>query len=297
VREVTTSVRSAAGELRAVVHYPDIAGSLPGLVLVDGAGDSAADEWGEQPATFGGCGAVVLTHDKPGCGRSPGDWRDQTLADRANDTLAALEVLRNQPGVDQGRVGLLGISQGGWVSYLAASLAPQAVRHLVVISGPGMSGIEQERYRIGRAVNGDPEALAWVDERGRRLLSGEDPAAISARQLGYAGRPWYDQACAYYGPDMLPFYARIAGFDPADVFPDVRCPVFAAFGGADTSVPVGRSVAVLSELLPGDPRHALAVFPGADHGLMPAAWDKTVPYAAQLAPGFLAMLTGWLAIQ
>jgi hypothetical protein len=30
---------------------------------------------------------------------------------------------------------------------------------------------------------------------------------------------------------------------------------------------------------------------------MAAAWDKMAPYAAQLAPGFLAMLTGWLATQ
>jgi hypothetical protein len=295
MRQVTTSVSSTSGELRALVHYPGLAGPLPGMVLVDGAGDSAADEWGEQPATFGGCGAVVLTHDKPGCGGSPGDWREQDLTDRASDTLAALEVLRNQPGVDPGRIGLLGISQGGWVSYLAASLAPRAVQHLVVISGPGVHGLEQERYRIGLAVNGDPGALAWVDERAGLLLAGEDPAVISARQLSYAGQPWYEAACAHYGPDLLPFYVRIAGFDPADVLPDVRCPVFASFGGADASVPVGRSVAVLNERLPSDPRHALAVFPGADHGLMLAPWDRTAPYAPQLAPGFLPMLTAWLA--
>lgn len=295
MRETTLSVATAAGELRAIVHDPGTPGPLPGVVLVDGAGDSTADGWGEQPATFGGCGAVVLTHDKPGCGGSPGDWRDQTLADRARDSLAALETLRRQPGVDPGRVGLLGISQGGWVAYLAASQAPQAVRQVVAISGPGVSVADQERYRIACAVNGDEEALAWVDERARRLLAGEDPASVAARQRAFAGRSWYELACGPYTPEMLPFFARIGGFDPAAVLPGVRCPVFAAFGGADTSVPVPRSVAVLSELLPGDPRHAIAVFPGADHGLMPVTSDETTPYAARLAPGFLAMLTHWLA--
>jgi uncharacterized protein len=295
MHETTSSVVTPAGELRAIVHYPDAAGPLPGVVLVDGAGDSAADGWEEQTATFSGCGAVVLTHDKPGCGGSPGDWRDQTLTDRARDSLAALEVLRRQPGVDPGRVGLLGISQGGWVSYLAASHAPQAVRHIVAISGPGVSAAEQERYRIACAVNGDDEALAWVDERARRLLAGENPASVLALQRGYSDRPWYDRACGHYGSETLAFFARIAGFDPATVLPDVRCPVFAAFGGADTSVPVPRSVAVLSELLSGNPAHAIAVFPDADHGLMPGTADQTVSYAAQLAPGFLAMLTNWLA--
>ena len=70
--------------------------------------------------------------------------------------------------------------------------------------------------------------------------------------------------------------------------------MFAAFGGADDSVPVARSVAVLSDLLPGDPRHALAVFPDVGHGLLPAGYDRAIPYSAKLAPGFLAMLTEWL---
>jgi dienelactone hydrolase len=295
MRETVTSVRTAMGDMRAVVYYPSSDGPLPGIVLVDGAGDSVADDWGAQPATFGGCGAVILTHDKPGCGGSPGDWHDQTLADRASDSLAALEVLRHQPGVDPGRVGFLGISQGAWVSYLAASMAPRAVRHIVTISGAGVSPAEQERYRIACNVDGDEEALAWVDERMRRLLAGDDPAAISASQSAYADRPWYAGACEHYGPEMLPFFIRNAGFDPAAVFPEVRCPVFAAFGGADTSVPPRRSVAVLNDLLPSDPRHAIAVYPDVGHGLLPAGYDRTIPYSAQLAPGFLAMLTEWLA--
>ncbi len=296
MRVTMMPVAAAAGDLRAMVHYPDAAGMLPGVVLVDGGGDSTAEGWAEQTAAFAACGAVVLTHDKPGCGGSPGDWRDQSLADRARDSLAALEVLRCQPGVDPGRVGLLGISQGGWVSYLAASLAPQAVRQVVTVSGPGVSAADQERYRIACAVHGDREALAWVDERSRRLLAGEDPALVLARQREYADRPWYDLACGGYEPEKnLAFFARIARFDPATVLPDVRCPVFAAFGGADTSVPVPRSVAVLSEMLPASPAHAVAVFPDADHGLMPGTTDETTPYPARLAPGFLTMLTSWLA--
>jgi uncharacterized protein len=296
MHEITTTVATAAGNLRAVVLSPDADKPLPGIVLVDGSGDSVADDWGEQPATFAGCGAVVLTHDKPGCGGSPGDWRDQTLVDRARESLAALEVLRGQPGVDPDRVGLLGISQGGWVSYLAASLAPAAVRQLVTISGAGVSPAEQERYRIACAVDGDAEALAWVDERTARLLAGENPASILASQRAHADRTWFPLACDVYDdPQLLAFVSRGIGFDPAYVLPAVRCPVFAAFGAADRIVPVRRSVAMLNALLPADSRHAMAVFPRADHYLYTAEPDPELPYARQLATGFLAMLTDWLA--
>jgi dienelactone hydrolase len=71
---------------------------------------------------------------------------------------------------------------------------------------------------------------------------------------------------------------------------------FAAFGGADTSVPAGRSAAILSSLLPSDPQHALAVYPGADHNLFITEPDPAVPLADQLAPGFMQMLAAWLKV-
>ena len=288
MRETVASVHTAMGELRALVRCPDEGDVLlPGVVLVDGAGEGTAEDWGEYPERLTGFGAVVLSHDKPGCGGSPGDWREQTLEDRAWETLAAVEVLRAQPGVDASRVGMLGVSQGGWVSLLAASLAPEAISQVVTVSGPGVSVAEQERYRLMRSVDGDPEAMAWVDERAGRISAGEDPQSIIDRQVAYADRPWYAAATmAYDDPVLLRFGQRIVGFDPASVLPEVRCPVFAAFGGADESVPVPASVVAFANLLPESDRHALAVFPGAGHGLS---------VNGQLAPGFLAMLRAWLA--
>ena len=77
--EEWTSVPSAAGDLRALTWIPEAAGPLPGIVLVDGSGDGACDDWGEWPERFVACGAVVLAHDKPGCGGSPGNWLEQTF--------------------------------------------------------------------------------------------------------------------------------------------------------------------------------------------------------------------------
>jgi pimeloyl-ACP methyl ester carboxylesterase len=294
-RIVVTSVATAAGELRALIHRPDGDHPLPGVVLVDGAGEGTADGWGRWPAAIAGCGAVVLAHDKPGCGGSPGDWREQTFENRAVETLAAVEVLREQPGVDPGRVGMLGISQGGWVAYLAASLAPERISQLVSVAGPGVSAVEQERFRIACATGGDAEALAWVDERARRIGAGADPASIISAQRAYADRPWFAAASEHYDdPEFLNFAARNFSFDPATVLPKVRCRVFAAFGGADTSVPVARSAAILSQLLPANPQHALAIFPDGDHNLFITERNENTPLGSQLAPGFLPMLDAWL---
>jgi len=298
-------VPAAAGELRALIQVPDGATTpLPGLVLVDGSGEGAADDWGEWPGRFLDCEAVVLTYDKPGCGGSPGDWLSQTFLDRAHESLSALRVLRAHPAVAGQSVGLLGFSQGGWVSLLAASLDEQLVDFVVSISGPGIGPAEQDRYRIERELREQEvddeniaEALAWIDERAGRLLAGEDVASVLADQERFSGRPWYAGATQYFdNPMALGFLARNLDFDPVPVLEQVTCPVLALHGAADTLVPVPASVAAYAQHLrriSGD-LHGIVSFPGADHGLFTADPDPSVARTEQLAPGFLSMVAAFL---
>ena len=303
ITEEAVLVPTAVGDLAGVVRRSKT-GLLPGVVLVDGSGPGSKDEWGGWPEWVADCGAVVLRHDKPGCGGSPGGWRDQSFEDRADESLAAARVLRKVPDVTG--VGLLGISQGGWVSLLAAARDPEAVDFVVTISGPGVTPEEQERGRIARALERHgiegaerDAALAWVDERVERLLAGEPAESVLAAQEKLAENDWYNVVvfAAYDDPGVLRFGARIMAFDPLPSACALRCPALVLFGGADEGVPVARSVELLSAALPGlDAGHSgIAVFPGASHGLFMADPDPEIPRRDQLAPGFLPMLEGFLA--
>jgi pimeloyl-ACP methyl ester carboxylesterase len=284
---------TSVGPLRALLHVPDR--PVAGIVLVDGSGEGQCDDWGGWAERIAELGAVVLTHDRAGCGGSPGDWLTQTLEDRAAEERTALRVLRDHPAVD-GPVGLVGFSQGGWVGMLAAADAD----FLVSLSGPGVGPAAQERYRIEVDVRaaGLPddqvaEALAWIDERTARLRAGEDPGLVFDAQRAHADRPWYEPATRYFDTaDALGYVARLIHFEPTAVLPGVRCPALALFGGADSLVPVPASVA---GWLAAAPRlDGLAVFPGADHGLFVADPQPGVDRTDQLAPGFLPMLGGFL---
>lgn len=295
-----TSVPTAVGDLRAGIWVPENHPlPLPGLVVVDGSGDGAFDDFGDWPARLAGCGAAVLVHDKPGCGGSPGHWTDQTIDDRAEETLAAMAVLRRHPAVAGRPVGLLGISQGGWVSLRAS--AQGTVDFVVTLSGPGVGPAAQERVRIERELQYDGvsaadvrEALGWVDERTRRLVGGEPVADVIAHQSRFADRPWFTIATQYFDdPVTMRFLAGILAFDPVRYMPDVACPVLALFGAADALVPVPESVVAFATHLRETP--GIAVFPGADHGLFTGPPDPERSRADQLAPGFLPMLTGFLA--
>ena len=301
-----TSVPTAVGDLRAGIWIPPTDRPLPGIVLVDGSGDGAFDEWGEWPQRIADCGVVVLAHDKPGCG-SPGDWRDQSFEDRARESLAALRVLREHPSTAAQPVGLMGMSQGGWVSMLAASLQEQPVDFIITMSGPGVSPGAQDRDRIERtliaegvAADAIAEAMAWLEERASRLRAGQDPQTVLDAQNAYEDRAWYASTTEYFDTvEMVEFIGRIHDFDPADVLPKVPCPVLGLFGGADPIVPVRESVDVFARCLPnlpGNP-HGLAVFPGANHGLFIAEPEPDVPRTSQLAPGFLTMVGGFARAQ
>ncbi|GAA4904208.1 CocE/NonD family hydrolase [Stackebrandtia albiflava] len=270
--------------------------------MVDGSGDGTADDWGGWPERVAALGAVVLTHDKPGCGGSPGDWTTQTLEDRAHEALSAAAVLRRRAEV-AGPVGLLGVSQGGWVSLSAAKLAPDQVGFIVSLSGPGVSPARQDRVRIardlraeGRAEAETAEALAWLDERARLLTDGRPVAEVLELQNSLSDRPWYATTTRYFDTEAgLGFLARIIDFDAEAILPHVRCPVLALFGAADPLVPVAEGVAAFATGLPENPANGLAVFPDADHGLFIAPPTPGTDRTAQLAPGFLTLLRGFLA--
>ncbi len=134
---------TSVGDLRALTWTPDA--PVGGVVLVDGSGAGACDDWGGWAERIAELGVVVLAHDRPGCGGSPGDFLTQTLDDRADESLTALAVLR---GHVTGPVGFLGFSQGGWVGMVAAARQDPPVDFLACVAGPGVGPQAQDRYRI-----------------------------------------------------------------------------------------------------------------------------------------------------
>jgi hypothetical protein len=292
------------GNLNAIVRHP--AGArppLPGVTLVGGSGDSDRFSWGGWPEWIADAGSIVLRHDKPGTGGSPGHWREQTLEDRARESLAAQRVLRAHPSTAGQPVGLYGVSQGGWVALIAAAMEPDAVDFVVCHSGPGTSPAAQERERLETEVRsggcGEDDvagAMDWVDARAEMLRRGDPVEAILIEQAGFAAQPWYETVTHLYDTaDSLRFLRGILDFDPAGVIARVRCPVLALFGAADPVIPVYPSLRVFSEHLSPSPHHGIALFPHGNHGFFTADPDPSIPRRDQLVPAYLPTITSFLA--
>ena len=91
---------------------------------------------------FAAEGIAALAYDKRGVGESGGDFRKVPFMELCDDGLGAIMYLKSRNEIDAKRIGVWGLSQGGWLGPLAASRSAD-VAFVIAVSGPGVSPGEQ----------------------------------------------------------------------------------------------------------------------------------------------------------
>jgi pimeloyl-ACP methyl ester carboxylesterase len=302
--------------LAGSLYGPKLPSRRPAVALVFGSG--------AQDRRCGGVGAslgrhfarnglVCLAWDRPGVGRSTGDFNTQTFQDRAGEALAAVQFLRERPEVRADAVGLWGHSQGGMVVPLAASRSKK-VSFVIQVSGWQGAAWRQDAVRVEAELRagGFPEqeikeAVAFARLR-LALIRGAGPfEELEAAQAKAQSRPWFGSVrwC-----DRTLFYAarRNVGHDTGPSWERVHCPVLVIYGDQDTSSgPPEPLVAVIrAGLAKGrNTDVTVRIFAGADHALCTTktggsneqtqrAKDREGEGDPPFVPGYLDAMTNWL---
>jgi pimeloyl-ACP methyl ester carboxylesterase len=120
-------------------------GAHPAVVVADGTAGGQRDFCRLSAQAPLDAGVAVLIYDKQGHGRSAGK-ADPAIFDQANALSAALDALASTPGIDSGRVGLLGFSNGMWAVRMAAARRPD-VAFVAGVGSPGVTLAESEVHR------------------------------------------------------------------------------------------------------------------------------------------------------
>lgn len=177
-------------------------------------------------------GIGVFSWDKPGVGKSEGNWLHQSMYDRAGEAVAALRAIQQLDYVDATRVGFLGFSQAGWV-------VPEAV-------GPGSTAAFA--ILVGGAVNWEEQGAYY----GRQRQAREIPrVTMSAERLA--------------------FVERNREADARAALAKVDVPLLAIFGAEDLNVdPVADSEIYRQLAGPLRAENEVVVVPQATHGLLRA---------------------------
>lgn len=334
-RAASETVRFQNGDVgfSASLDLPDGPAPYPAIVLLTGSDPSPRDApfFEDLRRRFAERGFAALSFDKRGVGDSDGTYEETPDFDvAAGDGLAAVRYLLGRPDIDSTRVGVWGVSQGGWLALLMAAKSPE-VAFVINISGPGVSPFEQTMFQRGVDLSEreiPPRQVAEAIDVRRRILTyfatGKGAEDARAAFRGLHARPWFRAASetdrwfealanlkslpppSALPPDIVATLKRTYEYDPAAVAARVRVPVLNVFGGKDRHIPVEPSVAALKaafrrggnrdatfRVIP-EGGHAIQVVEGKAECLRCMAERRREGTLIELpVPGYYDLILGW----
>jgi dipeptidyl aminopeptidase/acylaminoacyl peptidase len=233
-------------ELGGMLFVPTGDGPFSAAVIIHGSGTSRRDSGWYLTLTshLQQNGIAVLLPDKRGSEKSAGDWRSADFHDLATDTLAAVEYLQDQDHVALSSIGIIGMSQGGWIAPIVASK---------------MSDVDFVVSMVGSAVT-----------PGEQLIYEENH---NLRQMGFL--PGISNAIAVMSTAYIrnvaqaDFWDGVADYDPIPYWSAVDIPALLLYGADDTNVPSEESARRLQALQKSNLR--VEIFEGSGHALQDPA--------------------------
>jgi len=232
-------------------------------------------------------GIGVVTFDRRGEGGSTGEATRGRFELQVEDALAVLSA------VDAERVGLWGLSQGGWIGPLAAAASDQ-VAFLVLLASTGVTPSQQMMYAVERQLRlagyGDEVVERALDLRRRFeawVHRPEPDDELAAALWDGVDEPWWGQAWlppALLDEESRRLWIEEMDFDPRPSFAQVRVPALLFYGAEDSWTPVEPSVEAWRAARADEVE--IVVVPGAEH-------DLTLPDGT-FAPEYERRLVEWL---
>jgi len=147
ITEIEVTFSSGANSLFGILTLPGSEGPYPAVILLHGSDRSEADNYKEYAHELVKAGYAILRYDSPGKGLSTGNTFGETFDQRVTEALNAIAYLETRPDIKSDRIGLWGISQGGWICQMAAAQSTE-VSFIIPVSGPGVTVAEQELFRV-----------------------------------------------------------------------------------------------------------------------------------------------------
>jgi hypothetical protein len=126
-----TSDITLANGIRGTLAFPDTSALVPAVLMLHGFASQrheVGDMFAQLALALAARGIASLRIDFRGWGESAGAMEDSTVDGQVEDARAAYAALREQSGVNAGRIGVVGFSMGGTIAcLLAGDAAPQSL--------------------------------------------------------------------------------------------------------------------------------------------------------------------------
>lgn len=322
---------SRGSHLAGTLTMPSGPGPFPAVMLISGIGPQDRDATLAAHKPFWVVadnltrrGIAVLRVDDRGTGKSEGGAAGQTLEDITTDALAGLEFLKQQPGIDPTRMGLVGHSEGGMVAPLAA-VRSNDVKFVVTLAGMGVPGdqmmavqaetlaraagakedtilqnraIQKVVFDVLRAESDTRNAYVRLTAEFQTMKSG-----LPTTQRSLFEAPGLEAAVQRrYAAVSAPEIRSVVLANPAEMFRRVTVPVLALNGSKDAQVPASLNLPAMAAALAagGNTDFTVAVLPGLNHQFQTCGTCQPAEYGEleeTFAPAALTIMGDWIVRQ
>jgi pimeloyl-ACP methyl ester carboxylesterase len=306
LKEEEVTFRNGEVTLAGTVLIPPGPGPHPAVVCTHGSGPEGRQRaaYHSNGYFFARLGFVTLIYDKRGVGNSTGDFQTSSLEDLADDALAGVHLLQTRKDVAGRSIGMTGVSQGGWISPLAATRSPD-VAFILVISPSAINPMDQSVFSVEKTLEKagfTPEIVGIASNLRNRLYAmvrtGKFDDNFIADVEKVNKEPWFKLTGLPYPvpPSISEGERRFLLFEPIPIWEKVKVPVLGLWGEDDLSVPATKSKELLEQALARAKNRdfTFRLFPQADHTLSMVrsptdAWDFP-----RVATGSRQVMSDWL---
>ncbi|MFZ2635992.1 MAG: alpha/beta hydrolase [Rectinemataceae bacterium] len=302
-------------------------GNVPAVVMVTGSGPQDRNEFILGHKTFlvladalARRGIASLRWDDRGVGASGGNFASATTMDFADDALAALAWLSAQPGIDSGRMGIIGHSEGGIVAPIAA-VRDRRVGFIVLLAGPGIRGdklLLSQNEAILRASGASDESISQLNKVNSILYDIVLTSTLKGDALAVELKSAYidgirnvtvlsekERESAVADADSAaaqlasPWVGTFLATDPAEWLAKVTIPVLAINGTKDVQVPWKENLAAIDEALPVPHSPFTRIIPleGLNHLFQTAGTGLPDEYGSiteTFSPAAIDLIVSWI---
>lgn len=313
VEVITEAQRFTSGEveLGGTLYLPRSRKPVAAIVVTHSASSPLGDAslYEHLKVMLPALGIAVFTYDRRGSGRSGTKTAGGDYTVLADDAIAAVHSLKADPRIDPRRVGTWGLSQGGWISPLAASRSPD-IAFVIAVSAPVVTADVQMLFSSTNHLRANGHSQAEIDEMTATrkavdaYMRGTGTRVAAQQRIDVAKtRPWFKYT--YMGETVrdraVSGWRKEIGNDPLRNLSAVKVPMLVLFGADDAVVPVADSTQRLKAIATRMPKMKVHVVAGADHSMHMAA-DRTVTLDPKHdgteradSPEYIAVLSSWLA--
>ncbi len=217
-------------------------------------------------------GIAVFSWDKPGVGKSTGNWLHQSMKMRAEEAITVMRHIKNRKEVKNNSVGFIGFSQAGWVLPEMAKMTND-MAYMILVGG----------------------AINWMEQKGCFENNQQEILKIIPAEP--------------ISTDRALFINLNKTADAKEGIAQIKTPFLGVFGEDDLNVNSANSIKVYRQIFKETAHqdYEITMVPKATHVLLNSdkynyigAW----PLKAKLrylvegkkayAPGYLELLTTWI---